>query len=168
MLLLVRGFPQISKLLQPSWKMYCCPRSHFLILQDKYVDCDQQKLRDRTIKVQTVNLNVWECVLKQIWPCCCSVRPFFPFRPSTLLNTYLLPFLDGVGWGGLANWMDGCLLNSSLSMAQICQVWLNGEACSSSSVEQRGVRWRGFWGYHHHSSSPLRQCLPCEQTGHSW
>lgn len=50
-----------------------------------------------------------------------------PFRSATLLNTYFLPFLVGGLWGGaLANWMDGCLLNSSLSMAQICQVWLNG------------------------------------------
>lgn len=168
MLLLVRGFPQISKLLQPLWKMYCCPRSHFLILQDKYIDYDQQKLRDRTIKVQTVNLNVWECVIKQIWPCCCSVRPFSLLDLLHYWTHTCFHFQMGWGGGSLANWMDGCLLNSSLSMAQICQVWLNGEACSSSSVEQRGVRWRGFWGYHHHSSSPLRQWLPCEQTGHSW
>lgn len=58
--------PQIPKLLQPSWKMYCCPRTHFLIPQDKYIDYHQQKLCDRTIKLQTINLNVRECVLKQI------------------------------------------------------------------------------------------------------
>lgn len=58
--------PQIPKLLQQSWKIYCCPRTHFLITQDKYIEYLQQKLLGRIIKLWTVNLNAHKCVLKRI------------------------------------------------------------------------------------------------------